>query len=44
MTWQTTKTTGDKLDALIAEIRRRGGKIASCHQCDGGLLVTWFTL
>lgn len=44
MTWQTTETTGDKLDAVIAEIRRRGGTIAGCQKCDGGLLVTWFTL
>lgn len=44
MEWQTTKTTRDKLDALIAEIRRRGGTIASCHRCDSGVLVTWFRL
>lgn len=44
MTWQTTRTTKDGLDDLIAAIRRRGGTIASCQRCDEGLLVTWFTL
>jgi hypothetical protein len=43
MTWHTSTTTRDKLDALISEIRRGGGTIASCQRCATGLLVTWFT-
>ena len=44
MTWHTSTTTRDKLAALITEIRRRGGTVASCQRCTSGLLVTWFTV
>lgn len=44
MTWHSSTTTHDKLEALIAEIRRGGGTIASCQRCAAGLLITWFTL
>lgn len=44
MTWHRSETTRDKLDALISDIRRRGGTIAGCQRCAGGVLVTWFTL
>lgn len=44
MTWHSSITSRDKLEALIAEIRQTGGTIASCQRCTAGLLVTWFTL
>lgn len=44
MAWHTTTTTKDELSVLIADIRRQGGTVASCQQCTGGLLITWFTL
>lgn len=44
MTWHTSTTTRDKLDALIREIRGQGGTIASCQRCTAGLQITWFTL
>lgn len=44
MAWHTSTTTRDRLDGLIADIRRQGGTVASCQQCSEGLLITWFTL
>jgi len=44
MTWHTTTTTRDLLDALISDIRDQGGTIASCQRCSAGLQITWFTL
>jgi nicotinamide mononucleotide (NMN) deamidase PncC len=44
MTWHSSETTREKLDALISEIRQRGGTITGCQSCAGGVLVTWFTV
>ena len=44
MTWHTSTTDRDGLLALIAQIRARGGTIASCLRSSEGLIITWFVL
>lgn len=44
MTWHHSTINRTDLKQLLSEIKRKGGTVASCQQCTGGLMVTWFTL